>query len=603
MWRGGFVAALYERRQILRRSQTAATTNSLVFPFDHDWLRWLRSPSFFCIMIGTIRKHSVWLWWSIIPLTILSFVVYMGSGPSRNGGGRDSGDYGSLYGNKITPEAFRNAQAEVYLEYLFKTGGWPNENPNVSQKDLTEQIYIRLMLIQKTGDLGIYVGDDAVVTAANGYLRLFDRSGEPMRLDRFVKQILQREQLTTEDFKNYIRHNLAIEQLRKTMGLTGELVTPQEAATVYERQHQELSAQIVFFSASNYLSSVAITPAAVRQFYTNYLAEYRLPDRVQVSYVAFEVTNFQAEAEQELSKTNFNDQVEAVYAQYGMNAFPGVKTPAEAKEKIRDILIRQQASANAKQQAKEFANAVFNMDPAKPENLAAIAKQKGVTVRVTAPFSREYGPEELTVPESFIKAAFALTTDEPLVGPVTGPNAVFVMALDKQLPSEIPPLDQIRGQVTRDYQFHEAVLRARSAGTNFVHTLSGSLAGGKSFASVCIAAGLQPQMLPAFSLSTRELPEAGDRANLSMLKQAAFTTPVGKTSDFEETGVGGFIVYVQSQLPIDQSKMNSELPQYAVALRRERQSEAFGQWVNLEANRQLRDTPVFHKQTAPDTAR
>jgi len=87
-----------------------------------------------------------------------------------------------------------------------------------------------------------------------------------MRLDRFVKQILQREQLTTEDFKNYIRHNLAIEQLREAMGLTGELVTPQEAATVYERQHQELSAQIVFFSASNYLSSVAMTPAAVGQF-------------------------------------------------------------------------------------------------------------------------------------------------------------------------------------------------------------------------------------------------------------------------------------------------------------------------------------------------
>jgi hypothetical protein len=553
-------------------------------------------------MIGTIRKHSKWLWWSIVPLTVVSFVVYMGSGPSRNGGG-GGGDYGSLYGHKITVEEFRNAQAEVYLDYLFRTGGWPNENPNVSEKDLTEQIYIRLMLVQKAGDMDIYVGDDAVVTAADGYLRLFDRSGEPMRLDRFVKQILQREQLTTEDFKNYIRHNLAVEQLREAMGLTGEFVTPQEAATVYERQHQELSAQIVFFSASNYLSSVAITPAAVGQFYTNYLAEYRLPDRVQVSYVAFEVTNFQAEAEQNLSKTNLNDQVEAIYAKYGMNAFPDAKTPGEAKDKIRDALIRQQASADAQRQAREFANAVFNIDPAKPENLATVAKQKGLTVRVTAPFSREYGPEELTVPENFIKAAFALSTDEPLVGPVAGSNVVFVMALDKQLPSEIPPLDQIRDRVTRDYQFREAVLLARSTGTNFVHTLTESLAGGKNFAAVCTAAGLQPQTLPAFSLSTRELPEVGDRANLSALKQAAFTTPVGKTSDFEETGSGGFIVYVQSQLPIDQSKMNSELPQYAAALRRERQNEAFNQWVSLEVNRQLRDTPIFHRQTTPGTAR
>ena len=110
-------------------------------------------------------------------------------------------------------------------------------------------------------------------------------------------------------------------------------------------------------------------------------------------------------------------------------------------------------------------------------------------------------------------------------------------------------------------------------------------------------------MLPPFSLSTRELPEVGDRAILSLLKQAAFTTPVGKTSNFEETGSGGFIVYVQSRLPIDRPRMNYELPQYAASLRRERQNEAFGQWVNLEANRQLRNTPAFHKQTAPGTAR
>jgi len=83
---------------------------------------------------------------------------------------------------------------------------------------------------------------------------------------------------------------------------------------------------------------------------------------------------------------------------------------------------------------------------------------------------------------------------------------------------------------------------------------------------------------------------------LNQLKQAAFTTPVGKTSVFEVTSTGGFIVYVQSRLPVDQAKMAADLPQFTAALRRERQNEAFGQWVNLEANRQLRTTPVFKQQ-------
>ena len=118
-----------------------------------------------------------------------------------------------------------------------------------------------------------------------------------------------------------------------------------------------------------------------------------------------------------------------------------------------------------------------------------------------------------------------------------------------------------------------------------------------SFASVCAAAGLQPETLPPFSLSTRELPELGDRAELNQLKQAAFTTPVGQASDFEATEDGGFIVYVQSQLPIDQAAMNADLPQFTAALRRSARTKRFNQWVNIEANRQLRNTPVFRQQS------
>ena len=123
--------------------------------------------------------------------------------------------------------------------------------------------------------------------------------------------------------------------------MAGALVTPQEAADVYQREHQELSAQIVFFSASNYLSQVIATPDAVAQFYTNYLAAYRLPDRVQVNYVAFDVTNFLAQSKAEWAKTNFEEIVNEVYDQNGAQNFPDAKTPDDAKAKIRDALIRQ----------------------------------------------------------------------------------------------------------------------------------------------------------------------------------------------------------------------------------------------------------------------
>ena len=146
---------------------------------------------------------------------------------------------------------------------------------------------------------------------------------------------------------------------------------------------------------------------------------------------------------------------------------------------------------------------------------------------------------------------------------------------------------------------HEATLLAQRAGTNFVRVLAGQMAAGHPFASACVAAGLQPQALPPFSLSTRELPDLGERADLNLLKQAAFSTPVGHTSGFVETGEGGFVLYVQSQLPVDQAAMNTQMPQFIAQLRRARQNEAFNEWLQLEANRQLRYTPVFNQQTAP----
>ncbi|HSY10255.1 MAG TPA: peptidylprolyl isomerase [Candidatus Dormibacteraeota bacterium] len=553
-------------------------------------------------MFRFFRKHN-WILIVALSLTVISFLFFFSPSQRMSGSGaRNSDELGSIYGQKVTPDAFTGARNEIYLFHLFNYGNWPDKDPNFSRENLERQIYARLMLIQKANDLGIHVGDDAAVTSANEILhspelvRALRINGESVPLDAFVKQILQPEGLGAADFENFTRHNLAIGQLEQTMGLTGDLVTPQEAAMAYRRERQELSAQIVFFSASNYLSQVAVTPDAVAQFYTNYLAEYRLPDRVQVNYVEFNITNFLAQSKAEWAKTNFDEIVEASYRQLPANYFPDAKTPADAKLKIRDVLIRQRALADAHAKADEFANAVFNLDPARPENLAAVAKQRGLAVHVTAPFDSQYGPVEFTAPEGFAKIAFGLSPDEPFSSPIVGPDGVYVIAFARQLPSEIPPFEQIHERVTQDFQLHAATLLAQQAGTNFVFTLKIRMAAGSSFASSCLAAGLKPEILPPFSLSTKELPELAARAELNRLKQAAFTTPVGRASDFQETDDGGFIVFVQSQLPVDETKMDSDLPQFTATLRRSRENEAFNQWLGTELHKEFGQMKIFQQQ-------
>jgi peptidyl-prolyl cis-trans isomerase D len=547
-------------------------------------------------MIGTIRKHSKWLWVVIITLTVISF-IYWGTAPGQRGdGGRTSGDFGSINGKKITQPEFLQAFNEFKLSYLFQRGTWPDKNANMSQKDIDQETYIRLFLLQKAADLGIHASLDAAATAANQMLRSLARKGQTISVSEFATQMLQPEGLTATDFENFTRHNVIIQQLVQTIGSSGALITPQEAAGLYQREHQELSSQIIFFSANNYLKSVKVTPEALGQFYTNYLAEYRLPDRVQLNYVTFNITNYLAQSKAEWAKTNFEAQVDAIYDQYGMQAFPDAKTPDATKEKIRDMLVRSRARTAANVEANDFARAVFALTNG-AESLAIVAKQKGLAVQTTAPFAADSEPQEFTAPEGFAKTVSSLTPDEPFANPVVTTNGVYVIALARQLPSEIPTFADIRARVMQDYQMQQAATLAREAGTNFSVKLTISMAMGKSFAVACAADGVQPQLLPPFSLSTRELPALGDRAELNQVKQAAFSTDVGHVSNFVETGDGGFVLFVQSQLAIDQAVMNAELPQFTESLRRSRENEAFFQWLQVAAGRALSDTPVGRQRT------
>jgi hypothetical protein len=552
-------------------------------------------------MIGTIRKHSKWLWLVIATLTIVSFVYYFNPSQRMNsaGGGIGENNFGSIYGQKITTEQFETAENDFYLSYLFRSGQWPDKS-QISEEDLNRYIYVRLMITKKADQLGVHVSDEEAAAYAGNLLRSFGRTGRGISMDEFTKEVLPTRNLTVTDFENYTRHELSIQQVVEAVGLSGLLVTPQEAAAEYTREHQEISAQIVLFSASNYLSRVSVTPQAVAQFYTNYLAEYRLPDRVQVNYVEFDVTNFLTQSKAEWARTNLEEVLEANYRQLTPNYFPDAKTPDEIKAKLRELLIRQRALADARVQANDFATALFAVEPPRPENLAVVAKQKHLTVKTTAPFDAQHGPEDFSTSEDFAKAAFGLNADEPFAGPIAGSDAIYIIALEKNLPSEIPSFDEIHARVTRDFQMEQAMRLAESAGTNFAPVLATNLAAGKNFAAACVAAGFSPQILPPLSLSTRGLPGFAANIDLNELKQAAFMTPIGHASGFEPTDDGGFIVFVQSQLPVDSSAMSADLPQFTADLRRSRENDAFQEWLNVEANRELRDTPLFKKPSATD---
>jgi len=553
-------------------------------------------------MFRFFRHHS-WILIATLSLTIISFVIFMGKGPSRSGSGMAGGDYGTIYGQVITPTQYEEARREFFISYWEQTGEWPDKSTSISSTEIEQEVYSYLIMELKAKELGIHVSDDAAATAANDLLRspslmrMFGTT-EPVPASAFVQQVLEPEHLGAADFERGVRTRVAINQLVTLLGLPGALITPQEAGSMYDSEYQEVSAQAVFFSASNYLADARLDATSLGEFFTNNMAAYREPDRVQVNYVVFNASNFVAQSKAEWAKTNFEDTVSAVYDRYATTEFANEKSPEAAKTKIREMLVNRRALQDAGAQANDFVAALYGMNPVQADNLATLAKQKNLPVYISAPFGEDYGPQDFNAPTGFAKAAFQLNLDSPYNGPIAGSDAIYVISLARQLPSEIPSLDSIHNRVTQDFLTAQAVALAQRNGTNFYFAAHVQTSLGQKFAKVAAGSQLSAVTLSPFSPSSTEVPELADQNDLNQLKRAAFSTPPGRVSPFVPTADGGFVLYVQSLLPVDQTKKSTDFPKFLAEVRRARLNEAFNLWINTELNREIRTTPLYQQMQA-----
>ncbi len=481
------------------------------------------------------------------------------------------------------------------MNYFFRNGNFPGEEARKAGFDPDRETYQWLLLLQKADKMGIAIAPLEVARFAQNMIGQF-RKADINSPDAFIQRVLLPKGFQVDDLERFVRHFLMVQELISTVGMPGKLITPDEARSLYEREHQELATEAVFFSLSNHLAAATPPGDAIYQFYTNRQAFYRVPDRVQVKYVEFPVSNFTAQAEAELMKTNFNEIVDAQLRQFGTNYTRFGKTPEEAKIKIREEIIKNFARTRADGAARKFAGPLMGAETINAGDLEISAKTNGLTIALTAPFDRETGPQEIEVGMDFATRAFALTPAEPIVGPIRGQNGVYVIALEKKIPSEIPPLEQIRARVIEDYKTFQALNQARMEGAMFGASLTNELAQGKSFASICLNSKLKPVSLPPFSISTQDIPDIEGRVSMNQLKQLAFTTPIGQASGFQPTPEGGIILFVKSKLPVDVARMNAELPAFLNRARMNRENDAFQAWFRKEAEKGLHDIPALKTQ-------
>src|SRR2546428_63419 len=395
-------------------------------------------------MLGHIRRHQKWLMILIAGLTIISFVYFLDPTTGRRSRGRSifsrgTRDYGSVNGRTLSEEEFSRMKREARLRFFVNYGRWPEEDESSRQMfDADRQALEWIFLIEKVNELNIQVSDDAVTDWIANAFR--DRNSGAFRVEtyqNFVQQPLRQHGYSEADLVRFIRHQVGFQHLLVLAGLSGGLVSPREAEALYREENEQLSTEVVLFSASNYLAGVTATPEALSQYYGKNMAQYRLPDRVQVSYVKFDSTNFLAEADQTMAQqTNLTQFLERQYQQRGPDFYKdadGKALPKDAAiQKLKEELRESQAMNSANKKAFEFLEKLYDLyqkQPNETNHLEKLAAEAGYQPAVTEPFSRD-GPKGLKVPEQFTQVALALTPQQPVPSePLPGTNAVYVIAL------------------------------------------------------------------------------------------------------------------------------------------------------------------------------
>ena len=559
-------------------------------------------------MIGTIRRHSNVLWAIIITVVIISFVIFFSPTAKLGGGGGGTENFGSINGVPIRKADYFAARREAELNFWLNTRRWPGQDGAGREMNFDGDMEARqrLLLIAKMQELNIRVGDEAVIAHLQTLFR-DPATGKfkPEAYDNLVQKALPQGGMDEHDLERFFRHQLGIQQLNQMVSLSGKFVTPRAAEAAFRQENEQLATEAVLFSSSNYLAQVTMKPDALGKYFTNNRPAYRLPERVQVGYVGFPVTNYLAEADAQLAKkTGLDLEVEKIYKSGDTNSFLDdagkAMTPVAAKLKIKDGIRRRIALQSARKSANEFAKELFDEEKRALAGFLKLAAAKGYAVKDTEPFAQFDGPKMLDLPETFAQTAFKLNSEEPISSPVVGEEGVYVLALRGRLDSALQEMDAVRAKVIEDYRQFESGDLARKAGRAFYTSLTNGLAAGKTFKAVCAEQKLKVVEPPAFAVSARSVPELEELAiNVMQIRRPLTQLAAGKALPFVQTREGGYVLFLRSRSPVAEDKIKSELPGYLEELRESRQNSTLNAWFRREFEPTLKELEQSKQAASP----
>ncbi|GIW42525.1 MAG: peptidylprolyl isomerase [Candidatus Binatia bacterium] len=382
-------------------------------------------------MLRAMRKNAASLWIKLVFGVIVLVFVFWGVGVGVSGRKIDAAAW--VNDRPITTLSLQRAESNLKDAYreLYKEGLTPEFLEALDLRSQALEQLIQLSLLRQEAErIGFVVGDQELREAIATLPAFQNEAG---RFDpRRYRVLLRGRNLPPADFEESYREELLAQKVRSLV-TTGVYVSEAELRERFRFENEKVALRFVRVPAREMLDRVSWDEEELAEFYEREKERFREPEKVRVELAVF--------ADRRLAESVSVNEAEAREAY--TREYPDGNPPFE---EVREELLRKIREQRAPEYRRRLATDIRGRAAAgKP--LEELAREAGGEFLVLGPFSRIDRPSEVAV-DGFVDRAFA--TPEGGVGEVLhGEKASYVYRVLEKRPSEIPPFEEVRGEVEK----------------------------------------------------------------------------------------------------------------------------------------------------------
>lgn len=393
-------------------------------------------------MLNLMRKHARnWLMKLILGIIIIVFVFYFGSMGDRQRAERIA----MIDGKPIVHADFLREYQTLIDVYRQRFGqGLTDEmikSLNLKQQAL-DNLVNQAVVLMKAETMNVTVTDEevkAMILAYPGFQRdgAFDQ--------RIYEQALRSNRMAPDEFEK-IQRMLLIGMKVEDLIRSGVRVSDQEVQEIYRMQTEKINVDFIEISPKTFTGGVKTSPADLEAFLKAQEAQFRIPERVQLKYLAFMGQDYAASFK--IPDADIADYYERNKNQWTKDK--KVKPLAEVRDTIMADLRLVKGMYAASDEAKKAHDTIYQN-----ENFDAFAAQKKLTVRTTELFGLNAPPPEFRTMVDFGKLVSTLQKNE-ISRVIQGEKGYYIVMLADRKPPYLPPLKEIEPAVEKQYRETEA---------------------------------------------------------------------------------------------------------------------------------------------------